>query len=186
MMGTAGTMVQRVRVNVDELLDLLSRCAACELEIFYYYTIFSSHLIDAGEATLRDTIEKARIEDRDHFEQLVLFISEMGGEFPFDFEKFPKLSICSSLSSWDLSDKRMMVTILSEAEKCAVQTYMNICRLTEGKDDHTHRLISSLLKVELKHMHELLSFLEPGVRYSKKKSLIQSRLSASQLVNFWS
>lgn len=187
-MGTVKKMVKRVRLNVDEMLDLLTQCAARELEIFYYYTIFSSRLIDFGGAKLQDTIEKARIEDRNHFERLVSFISEMGGEFPVDFREFPQLSSVYSrtISSWDMSDERTMLKILSETEKCAIQTYTNICYLTEGKDSHTHHLASSLLEEELRHGRELQSFMEPfqrslGERKLRPPSLFSYCISALSL-----
>lgn len=174
MMGTARKMVQQVRVNVDELLDLLARCAVREWEIFYYYTIFGPSLKDAGGGKLQDTLEKARMEDYKHFERLVLFISEMGGEFPLDFKEFPQLSVHSLLpSSWDQSDERMILKVLSDAEKCAVQTYTNIYHLTEGNDAHTNRLVSSLLEEEICHRRELLAFLEPDAKHSRKRGMVQ-------------
>lgn len=172
-MGTARKMVQRVRINVDELLYLLSRCAVRELEIFYYYTIFSHQLIDGGEVRLRDAVEKARTEDRNHFERLVGYISEMGGEFPFDFRKFPEPSIYSKSAQWELSDERMMLKVINEAEIYVARIYMNICHLTKEKDNQTYQLISSLLEEEFRHGRALRSFLStPQDRPSKKRGLL--------------
>jgi ferritin-like protein len=181
-MGTARKMAQRVRLNVDELLDLLARCAVREWEICYYYTIFSPSLKDAGGVKLQNIIEKARMEDYNHFERLVSFISEMGGEFPLDFREFPQISIHSSPpSTWDQSDERMIMKVLSDAEKCAVQTYTNIYHLTERKDAHTNHLVSSLLEEELRHRRELIAFMNPDAGHPRKKSLVQ-RLPS--LLNF--
>ena len=173
-MGTARKMVQKVRVNVDELLDLLARCAVREWEICYYYMVFSFILKDAGGVRLQNIIEKARMEDYNHFERLVSFISEMGGGFPLDFREFPQISVQSAPpSSWDQSDEKVILKVLSEAEKCAVQTYTNIYHLTEGKDLHTNHLVSSLLEEEVRHRHELAAFLEPYAGHPKKKSLLE-------------
>jgi ferritin-like protein len=181
-MGTGRKMVQRVRVNIDELLDLLARCAAREWEICYYYTIFSPCLKDVGGEKLQNIIEKARMEDNNHFERLVSFIFEMGGEFPLDFREFPQLSAhLSPPSSWDQSDERMILKVLGDAEKCAVQTYTNIYYLTERKDAYTNHLVSSLLEEELRHSRELIAFLEPDVGYSRKKGLLQR---VPSLLNF--
>ncbi|MEW5803377.1 MAG: ferritin-like domain-containing protein [bacterium] len=172
-MGIARKMVQRVRVNIDELLELLARCAAREWEIFYYYTIFSPCLKDAGGVRLQNIIEKARMEDYHHFERLVSFISEMGGEFPMDFGEFPRLSVHADPppSVWDQSDERIALKVLIDAEKCTVQTYTNIYHLTEGKDSNANHMVSSLLEEELKHRRELLAVLEPDARHPRGKKL---------------
>ncbi|MEW6379050.1 MAG: ferritin-like domain-containing protein [bacterium] len=130
---------------------------------------------------LQNTIERARMEDCSHFEQLVSFISEMGGEVPLDFREFPRLFVNPQppLSSpLEQSDERAILRALSEAEKGALQAYLNIYHLTEGKDAHTNRLVSSLLEDETRHRRELLAFLPTGAGHSRKASLVQSPSSA--------
>ncbi|MCL6583755.1 MAG: hypothetical protein K6U11_08960 [bacterium] len=169
-MGTARKMAQRVRINIDELLDLLARCAIREWEIFYYYTVLGPYLQDIGGVRLQSIIERARMEDCSHFERLVSFIFEMGGVIPVDFRRFPAplASFLLPSSCWgeDQSpDERAILQALCGAEKYALQSYLDIHRLTEGKDAHTASLISSLLEDEIRHRRQLLAFLTTEARY---------------------
>ncbi len=67
----AREMVEKAGVDVDKLLDLLVRNASAELTTYYYYTILRTNLIGFEGEGLKEIVEDARIEDRNHFEALV-------------------------------------------------------------------------------------------------------------------
>jgi ferritin-like protein len=70
------TLDEQAGVNVDVLLDKLLRAAGAEFTTFYYYTILRFNAIGEG---LKEIIEDARIEDRNHFEALTPRVYELGG-----------------------------------------------------------------------------------------------------------
>ena len=58
-------------LNVDELLDKLVAAAGTEFTTFYYYMILRVNSIGHEGEGMKEIIEDARIEDRNHFEALV-------------------------------------------------------------------------------------------------------------------
>src|SRR6266849_7409092 len=82
MARVARQMVEQAGVNVDVLLDKLLRAAGAEFTTFYYYTILRVNSIGFDGEGLKEIIEDARIEDRNHFEALFPRIYELGGALP--------------------------------------------------------------------------------------------------------
>lgn len=74
-------MVEKAGVNVKQLVDLLVKNAAAELTTYYYYTILRVNLIGLGGEGLKEIVETARIEDRNHFEAIIPRIYELEESF---------------------------------------------------------------------------------------------------------
>jgi ferritin-like protein len=159
----AREMVERAGVNVDQLLELLVRNAAAELTTFYYYTILRVNLIGFQGEGLKEIVEDARIEDRNHFEALVPRIYELGGELPQDMKVFHDMSACPpAFMPKDPTDVTEMVKVLLGAEQCAVRGYTTICNMTAGKDHRTHDLCLAILHEEIEHEAWFQEFLGNG------------------------
>ena len=138
MAKVAQEMVKQSGVDLDELLELLVKNAAAELTTYYYYTILRVNLIGLEGEGIKEIAEVARIEDRNHFEALVPRIYELGGELPEDMKVFHDMSACPPASlPKDPTDTKAMLTVLVEAERCAVRGYTQICNMTAGKDHRT-------------------------------------------------
>jgi ferritin-like protein len=156
-------MVEKAGVNVDELLELLVKNAAAELTTFYYYTILRVNLIGLEGEGLKQIAETARIEDRNHFEALVPRIYELGGKLPEDMKEFHDCSACPPAKlPQDPTDIKAMLTVLVEAERCAVRGYTQICNLTAGKDHRTYGLAQAILHEEIEHESWFSEFLAEG------------------------
>src|SRR2546427_9788866 len=78
----ARQVVEQAGVDVNLLLDKLVRAAGAEFTTFYYYTILRVNSIGFDGEGLKEIIEDARIEDRNHFEALTPRIYELGGALP--------------------------------------------------------------------------------------------------------
>ncbi len=156
-------VVERAGVNVDQLVDLLVKNAAAELTTYYYYTILRCNLIGMEGEALKEIAEVARIEDRNHFEALVPRIYELGGHLPRDMKEFHDISGCPpAYLPKDPTDIKAMLTVLVEAERCAVRQYTNICNLTAGKDHRTYDLALAILHEEIEHESWFSEFLGEG------------------------
>jgi ferritin-like protein len=156
-------MVEEAGINVDELLELLVKNAAAELTTFYYYTILRVNLIGLEGEGIKEIAETARIEDRNHFEALLPRIYELGGKLPENMNKFHDISGCPPAAlPKDPTDIKAMLTVLVEAERCAVRAYTNICNLTAGKDHRTYDLSLSILNEEIQHESWFSEFLGEG------------------------
>lgn len=163
MAKVAREVVERAGVNVDQLLELLVKNAAAELTTYYYYTILRANLIGLQGETLKEIAEVARIEDRNHFEALFPRIYELGGKLPDDLKVFHDMSACPPAHlPGDPRDVQAMLTVLVEAERCAVRGYTNICNLTVGKDHRTYDLSLSILNEEIEHESWFSEFLGEG------------------------
>jgi ferritin-like protein len=156
-------MVERAGVDVTKLLDLLVRNAAAELTTFYYYTILRCNLIGLEGEGIKEIAEVARIEDRNHFEALTPRIYELGGKLPNDMKAFHDCSACPPANlPKDPTDIKAMLTVLVEAERCAVRGYSNICNITAGKDHRTYDLSLAILNEEVEHESWFSEFLGEG------------------------
>jgi ferritin-like protein len=163
MAKVAREMVERAGVDVDALVELLVKNASAELTTFYYYTILRVNLIGLEGEGIKQIAETARIEDRNHFEALVPRIYELGGEIPGDMKVFHDVSACPPAKlPEDPTDIMAMLTVLVEAERCAVRGYTHICNMTAGKDHRTYDLSLAILNEEVEHEAWFSEFLGEG------------------------
>lgn len=163
MARVARQMVENAGVDVDQLVALLVKNAAAELTTFYYYTILRANLIGLEGETVKEIAETARIEDRNHFEALVPRIYELGGALPSDMKAFHDVSACPPASlPDDPRDVNAILTVLVDAERCAVKGYTHICNLTAGKDHRTYDLSLCILNEEIEHESWFSEFLGEG------------------------
>ena len=163
MAKVAREMVEKAGINVDQLLELLVKNAAAELTTYYYYTILRVNLIGLEGEGIKEIAETARIEDRNHFEALVPRIYELGGKLPESMKEFHDISACPPASlPKDPTDIEALLTVLVEAERCAVRGYTQICNMTAGKDHRTYDLALSILHEEIQHESWFSEFLGEG------------------------
>ena len=163
MAKVAQQMVKNSGIDLDQLLKLLVKNAAAELTTYYYYTILRVNLIGLEGEGLKGIAETARVEDRNHFEALVPRIYELGGELPASMNDFHDLSACPPASlPADPTDMKEMLSVLVNAERCAVAGYTEICNLTAGKDHRTYALASAILNEEIEHESWFSEFLGEG------------------------
>jgi ferritin-like protein len=94
MGSVAQEMVTRAGIDKNVLVDKLVRAAAAEFTTFYYYTILRVNAIGLEGEGLKEIIEDARIEDRNHFEALTPRIYELGGQLPRDIRAFADVAGC--------------------------------------------------------------------------------------------
>ena len=163
MAKVAREVVERAGIDVDALLELLVANAAAELTTFYYYTVLRANLIGLEGEGIKEIAEAARIEDRNHFEALVPRIYELGGKLPEDMKVFHDMSSCPPAKlPKDPTDIKAMLTVLVEAERCAVRGYTQVCNMTAGKDHRTYALSLAILNEEIEHESWFSEFLGEG------------------------
>ncbi|MDV2991182.1 MAG: hypothetical protein N4J56_000836 [Chroococcidiopsis sp. SAG 2025] len=103
MAKIAQEVVQKSGVNVEELVQKLVRAASAEFTTYYYYTILRVNAIGFEGEELKEIIEDAKLEDRNHFEALVPRIYELGGQLPRDIRDFSNEAACPDayLPEWN-------------------------------------------------------------------------------------
>lgn len=153
----AGDVTQRVGVEqmrargvkVEELIEKLIDAAGAEFTTYYYYTILRMYL--AGNEDYKEICEDARLEDRAHFELITPRIYELGGELPHDIRDFADRAGCPDAYLPKQPTAEKILTVLLEAERCAVRTWNEVCDLTFGKDPRTYDMASRILQEEIEH-----------------------------------
>ncbi|MCE4623757.1 MAG: hypothetical protein F7B11_03305 [Caldisphaeraceae archaeon] len=64
-------LLEKAGIDVNKLVDMFIRSAA-EFTTYYYYTILRIHAAGLEGEAVKEIVEDARIEDRNHFEALAL------------------------------------------------------------------------------------------------------------------
>ncbi len=145
-------MIENQGVDVDQLIEILVKNASAELTTFYYYTVLRNHLTGIEAEGIKEIVETARIEDRNHFEALIPRIYELGGTLPKDMVEFHNISACPPAKLPDDPTVKSIVEVLLEAERCAVRGYSEIAKITaSGKDPRTYDLATAILNEEIEH-----------------------------------
>ncbi len=144
-------LIERAGVDVKKLVDMLVRAAAAEFTTYYYYTILRMHAAGLEGEAIKEIVEDARIEDRNHFEALAVRIYELGGELPNDIREFSSLAACSDPKLPSNPTIENLLKTLLEAERCAVGVYTEIINYVQGKDPRTHDLALAILHEEIEH-----------------------------------
>jgi ferritin-like protein len=159
----ARQVVEQAGIDVNVLVDKLVRAAAAEFTTFYYYTILRVNSIGFDGEGLKEIIEDARIEDRNHYEALVPRIYELGGALPRDIRTFADMAACpDAYLPADPRDMKAMLNVLVEAERCAIRVYTDICNMTAGKDHRTYELSLAILHEEVEHEAWFSEYLGEG------------------------
>ena len=171
MGAVAREIVEKAGINVEELLSKLVAAAGAEFTTFYYYTILRVSSIGLEGEGLKEIIEDARIEDRNHFEALLPRIYELGGELPRDIREFADISGCPDAYLPDSlkggktptgGSLKDLLNVLVEAERCAVRCYSDLCNFTFGKDHRTFDICAAILNEEIEHEAWFSEFLGEG------------------------
>ena len=163
MAQIARQVVEQAGINVDQLLEKLVAAAAAEFTTYYYYTILRINSIGFDGEGLKEIIEDARIEDRNHFEALAPRIYELGGKLPKDIRGFADVAGCpDAYLPADPRNVQEMLKVLVEAERCAIRVYTEICNMTAGKDHRTYSLALAVLHEEIEHEAWFSEFLGEG------------------------
>ena len=155
-------IVEDAGINVSELLNLLITNAASEISTYYHYNILRSNLIGIEGETLKEIVEVARVEDRNHYEALVPRIYELGGKLPDNLIEFYQNASCPHAHLPENPDAKSILNVLIKAERCAMAGYNKICNLTFGKDHRTYDLSLAILHEETEHESWFSEFLNEG------------------------
>ncbi len=144
-------LIQRAGIDVEELVKMLVKAAAAEFTTYYYYTLLRMNCTGIEGESIKEIVEDARLEDRNHFEALVPRIYELGGQLPNDVGEFTALAACRDAKLPDNPTTEEILKVLLEAERCAVGIYTEICNYTHGKDPRTYDLSLAILHEEIEH-----------------------------------
>jgi bacterioferritin len=143
-----------VKMNVDELINLLNKALADEWLAYYQYWIgakvVKGPMKDAviSELTLHATEELA------HAELLSTRIIQLGGTPVLSPAEWMKITNCG----YDVPSDPWVEEILKQnikGEQCAIKTYNNLLDITRTGDPVSYNVILSILSDEVEHEEDL-------------------------------
>ncbi|MCU0377420.1 MAG: ferritin [Bacteroidales bacterium] len=143
-----------VKMNVDELINLLNKALADEWLAYYQYWIgakvVKGPMKDAviSELTLHATEELA------HAELLSTRIIQLGGIPVLSPAEWMKITNCG----YDIPSDPWVEEILKQnikGEQCAIKTYNSLLDITRTGDPVSYNVILSILSDEVEHEEDL-------------------------------
>ena len=81
-------VLEKNGVDVQRLIELIRKGVGAEFTTYYYYTILRMHCTGLEGEGIKEIVEDARIEDRNHFEAMTPRLYELGGSLPRDIREF--------------------------------------------------------------------------------------------------
>ena len=140
-------------VDVEKLRKLLRAGVGAEFTTYYYYTILRMHCTGLEGEGIKEIVEDARLEDRNHFEAMTPRLYEIGGRLPRDIREFADQAGCPDAylpDNWEDIDE--ILKVLLAAEQCAIRSWGEVCDLTaNGKDPRTYDIAQKILQEEIEH-----------------------------------
>ena len=145
-------VLEKNGIDLEKLRRLIVAGVGSEFATYYYYTILRMHCTGLEGEGIKEIVEDARIEDRNHFEAMTPRLYEIGGNLPRDFRQFVDMAGCPDAflpENWEDIDE--ILKVLLEAEKCAIRSWGEVCDYTVGKDYRTFQIAQRIMGEEIEH-----------------------------------
>jgi len=168
-------VLEKNGVNVQRLIELIRKGVGAEFTTYYYYTILRMHCTGLEGEGIKEIVEDARIEDRNHFEAMTPRLYELGGSLPRDIREFADQAGCPDAylpDNWQ--DINSILKVLLEAEQCAIRSWGEVCDMTAGKDPRTYDIAQKIMQEEVDTRHGLLSFCQKDPLVTLEESLLDN------------
>ncbi len=156
-MGQKGREI--VKMNVDELIDMLNKALADEWLAYYQYWIgakvVKGPMKDAviAELTLHAT------EELSHAELIATRIVQLGGTPVLSPEEWLKITGCG----YDPPTDHYVGEVLNQnikGEQCAIRVYNSLLDITREGDPVSYNMILTILSQEVEHEEDLQALKE--------------------------
>lgn len=148
-----------VKMDVDDLLNLLNKALADEWLAYYQYWIgakvVKGPMKDAviAELTLHAT------EELTHAELLATRIVQLGGTPVLSPDKWSEITNCG----YDAPEDPYVEIVLDQnikGEQCAIRTYSKLLDITREADPVTYNIILQVITDEVEHEEDLAALKE--------------------------
>jgi ferritin-like protein len=110
-------VLEKNGVDVERLKELIRKGVGAEFTTYYYYTILRMHCTGLEGEGIKEIVEDARIEDRNHFEAMTPRLYELGEVYQEILEEFADQAGCPDAylpDNWQ--DINSILKVLLEAE----------------------------------------------------------------------
>lgn len=156
-MGQKGREI--VKMNVDELINLLNKALADEWLAYYQYWIGAKVVKGPMKDAVISELDLHATEELTHANLLVTRIVQLGGTPVLTPEDWTKLTNCG----YDAPADPYVGEILDQnikGEQCAIKVYSSLLDITREGDPVTYDIILTILSDEVEHEEDLQSLKE--------------------------
>jgi bacterioferritin len=148
-----------VKMDVDELLNLLNKALADEWLAYYQYWIGAKVVKGPMKDAVIAELELHATEELTHAQLLVTRIVQLGGTPVLSPGEWTKLTNCG----YDAPEDPFVAVILDQnikGEQCAIRVYNKLLDITRETDPITFNIILQILTDEVEHEEDLTALKE--------------------------
>ena len=148
-----------VKMDVDELLNLLNRALADEWLAYYQYWIGAKVVKGPMKDAVIAELELHATEELTHAQLLVDRIIQLGGTPVLSPDQWTKITNCG----YDAPEDPFVSVVLDQnikGEQCAIKVYNKLLDITREADPITFNIILQILTDEVEHEEDLVALKE--------------------------
>ncbi len=148
-----------VKMDVDELINLLNKALADEWLAYYQYWIGAKVVKGPMKDAVISELDLHATEELTHAQLLVTRIVQLGGTPILTPQDWFKLTNCG----YDAPEDPFVGEVLDQnikGEQCAIRTYSTLLDLTREGDPVTYDIILQIISDEVEHEEDLVALKE--------------------------
>jgi bacterioferritin len=148
-----------VKMDVDELINLLNKALADEWLAYYQYWIGAKVVKGPMKDAVTSELQLHATEELTHAELLATRIVQLGGNPVLSPEEWPKITNCG----YDPPSDPYVEVILDQnikGEQCAIHTYSKLLDITRDADPVTYNIVLQIITDEVEHEEDLAALKE--------------------------
>jgi bacterioferritin len=156
-MGQKGREI--VKMNVDELINLLNKALSDEWLAYYQYWIGAKVVKGPMKDAVIAELTIHATEELSHAELIATRIIQLGGTPVLSPSEWLKITNCG----YDAPADHYVEVILGQnikGEQCAIRVYNNLLDITRVADPVTYNIILTILSQEVEHEEDLSALKE--------------------------
>ncbi len=143
-----------VKMNVDELINLLNKALADEWLAYYQYWIGAKVVKGPMKDAVIAELDLHATEELAHAVLLTTRIVQLGGTPVLSPEEWMKITNCGYDAPVDPYVEKVLEQNI-KGEQCAIKTYNNLLGLTREGDPVSYNMILGILSQEVEHEEDL-------------------------------
>lgn len=148
-----------VKMDVDELINLLNKALADEWLAYYQYWIGAKVVKGPMKDAVISELDLHATEELTHAQLLVTRIVQLGGTPLLTPEEWFKMTNCG----YDAPSDPYVEEVLNQnikGEQCAIRTYSSLLDVTREGDPVTYDIILQIISDEVEHEEDLVALKE--------------------------
>ena len=143
-----------VKMNVDELINLLNKALADEWLAYYQYWIGAKVVKGPMKDAVIAELDLHATEELSHAALLTTSIVQLGGTPVLSPEEWGKITNCGYDAPTDPYVEKVLEQNI-KGEQCAIKVYSHLLDLTREGDPVTYNIILTILSQEVEHEEDL-------------------------------